>query len=114
MTHDEIATARNLHTLPKSTGKNDYGRAHCAAWNSPKGFEVPIVGLIKSAIAYADTHRERYESGIGDDGVLGEEWESIVRACLGLLNGDCGRLDCGTLDGMLREMLRVEGFDSNQ
>ena len=87
--------------------------AHLAAWSSPRGPEIAIVGLIRSAADYADCHFQRYESRIGDDGVLGDHWESIVRGTLGLLNGECGRFDCGTLDSLLRSMLSAEGFNAD-
>lgn len=49
--------------------------------------------------------------GIGEDYVLGPEWATIGRALLALLNGETGRLDCGTLDGIIRDTLRAEGTE---
>jgi len=59
---------------------------------------------------YADAHRAAYESGIGEDGVLGPEWEAIGKALRGLLNGDLGRLDAGAIDSALLGSLQAEGF----
>jgi hypothetical protein len=86
---------------------------HRMAILAPVGPERSIVGLLKGWIDYTNQHAARYESGIGDDGVLGPEWESIGRGILGLLNGESGRLDCGTLDSLIRNVLSSEGFDAN-
>lgn len=94
--------------LPNDTG---WQTRHMAAIRMAHPTEAPIVGLCLSWAAYADAHRARYESGIGDDGVLGAEWEAIGSAIRGLLNGECGRLDCGTLDAFLHDTLHAEGFD---
>ncbi len=71
----------------------------------------PIVRMLTAWLDYASDYRDQYEGSIGDDGVLGEEWSNIGAALLGLLNGDCGALDCGTLDGVIRDALRHEGID---
>ncbi len=49
-----------------------------------------------------------------DDGVLGDEWAKIGGALRGLLNGETGRFDCGTLDRLFCETLRSEGLDPDQ
>jgi hypothetical protein len=41
--------------------------------------------------------------------VIGDAWEEIGRAILVLLNGETGRLDCGTLDAFIRDTLESEG-----
>lgn len=58
---------------------------------------------------YAGVHQHQYESPIGDDGVLGPMWQAIGQALLGLLNGDLGRLDAGTLDAFIRTTLTLGG-----
>ena len=70
--------------------------------------------MIQALANYADAHQARYESPIGQDGVLGPQWEVIGTALLELLNGDLGALDGGTLDGLLRDMLHAEGFDPDK
>lgn len=85
---------------------------HLEALRFPEGPEVPLVALLRGWIDYANTHRNRFECGIGEDGVLGPEWERIGNALLGLLNGETGRLDCGTLDGLIRRTLDAEGFEA--
>jgi hypothetical protein len=91
----------------------DWQTRHTGALRKPRGFEAPIVGMISAWAQYADTHRTRYESPIGADGVLGPEWQAIGVAILGLLNGECGRLDCGTLDGFIRDTLTSEGCNGD-
>lgn len=73
--------------------------------------EGTVGGLIRAWLDYADEHARHFESGIGEDGFLGKEWAAIGAAIRGLLNGDCGRLDCGTLDGILYNTLKDEGFN---
>jgi hypothetical protein len=111
MSHTDRLAASLNKAFSKSFGKNQWGERHCAAFTRPSKHEIAIVKLIEGAVEYADRHQARYDSAIGDDCVLGKEWESIVRAIRGLLNGECGRLDCGTIDGLLLDMLKAEGFD---
>ncbi len=87
---------------------------HRDAVSEPKGAETPIVGLFWAWLTYADTHRARFESGIGEDYVLGPVWATIGRSLRELLNSDCGRLDCGTLDGIVCNVLAAEGFEVSE
>ena len=87
---------------------------HFTAVRVPKGPEVPIVTLINGWAEYANVHRARFESGIGEDYVLGPQWAAIGAALRALLNGELGRLDGGTLDGFLNATLTAEGFDPEQ
>lgn len=93
-------------------GNYAWGERHVRAMINPIGLECGIVHMISSAASYADEHKEEYKSRIGADGVLGPEWEQIIRSTIALLNGNCGRLDCGALDALLRDMLTLEGFDA--
>jgi len=73
--------------------------------------ERGLVLMLRGWLEYAEAHRYTYESQIGDDRVLGDEWMAIGQAMLGLLNGDLGRLDGGTLDAIIRDNLNEQGFD---
>ncbi len=85
---------------------------HDSAMRVPRaGSESAIVQMLTGWYEYALNHRSRYESLIGDDGVLGPEWAAIGHALLGLLNGDLGRLDGGTLDAFLRNTLADNGAE---
>lgn len=92
---------------------NNWITRHAQAWDAPRGMEVPIVGLIKSWLDYGQRHRAQYAASIGDDYVLGPEWAQIGMALLTLLNGDLGRLDGGSLDGIIRDAMLAQGFDPN-
>ena len=83
---------------------------HRMAIVHPINQEGPMAGMIHSWLDYADRHKARFESGIGDDYVLGPQWAKIGAALLQMLNGDCGRFDCGTLDALIRGVLKDEGF----
>ena len=95
-------------TYPDTTG---WKQRHSDAIRRPQGPEVPIVGLLDAWIGYAVRHQQRYDSRVGSDYVLGPEWAAIGAALRGLLNGELGRLDGGTLDGILCHNLQAEGFD---
>ena len=88
-----------------------YWQRHEDALNHPRGVELPIAYMLGAWLLYADIHRERYRSGIGEDGVLGLEWAKIGAAIRGLLNGDCGRIDCGAVDAVICDTLKDEGID---
>lgn len=102
-----------LYERPKAHGEfTGWAKEHeCAVYHPREDSERAIVELFTGRLRYADAHRRRYESGIGCDGVLGEEWAAIGKSLIGLLNGECGRLDCGTLDSLARNVLHSEGFD---
>lgn len=98
----------SFRAMPNTNGWQD---RHRQALITPQGSEEPLVRMLHGWARYADQHRFRYESGIGDDGVLGPQWATIGAALRSLLNGECGRLDCGTLDGFLNATLTDEGFN---
>lgn len=114
MTHEK-RIAMSLAKLNSSRpDRPDWGTRHVAAWREPQPNEAGVVGFVTAAAVYADNHRKRFESRIGDDGVLGEPWALILMSVLTLLNGDLGRLDGGTVDALVRHMLIEEGFDPNE
>lgn len=79
---------------------------HNEACEHPQKLERAIVAFCRALNDYARTHLLRYGSPIGEDGVLGQDWEVMARALIGLLNGETGRLDCGTLDKAIRAMAK--------
>jgi hypothetical protein len=105
-------TRNALFADKKISNMGGWQDRHNAAVIAPVGFERPIVHLFESWLDYADRHKARYESSIGADGFLGEHWKDIGLALRGLLNGDCGRLDCGTLDAVVLNTLNDAGFDT--
>jgi hypothetical protein len=94
-------------TRPNDNGWQD---RHMRALGVPQGFEAGIVGMIESWARYADQHRARYETPIGDDYVLGPAWRDLGLSIRALLDGETGRLDCGTLSGFIHDTLASEGF----
>ncbi len=84
---------------------------HREALRYPTTAEQPIINMLAGWVGYATAHASRYQSSIGDDGVLGPAWAEVGSAIRRLLNGDCGRLDCGTLDHIISENLTRCGFD---
>ena len=89
----------------------EWGNRHLSAIRHPIASERSIVVLLRGWLEYADQHKARFESTIGEDGFLGPEWAKMGSSLLELLNGELGRLDGGTLDSIIREALTAEGFD---
>jgi hypothetical protein len=110
MKHQKLIADMLTTTANKRFQENQWGARHCAAWREPQGPEVGIVRMIEGVALYADHHAKRFESNVGEDGLLGPEVEQIIRSIRTLLNGECGRLDCGTLDRLLLDMLAAEGM----
>jgi hypothetical protein len=104
------AERKDLHCL-HGTG---WGKRHTLAWEKGVHGDFNTSALpmmIRGWAKYADDHSAVFGSTIGEDYVLGDEWETIGRAIRGLLNGELGGLDGGTVDGLICEMLEAEGFD---
>ena len=94
---------------------SDWQRRHSEAFCRPrKGFEESLKTMLCGWRLYADSHLGEFGSTVGGDYVLGPEWARIGRALLGLLNGEAGRFDCGTLDGWIREQMEKNGVDDDQ
>ena len=75
-------------------------------------FEQSLQKILQGWDAYRIAVRAQSEgaAGIGDDYVLGPEWAAIGKGLLGLLNGETGRIDCGSFDGYVRKLFVAEGF----
>jgi hypothetical protein len=78
------------------------GRHTRALSSAPTLTLQSAVARLAAALAdYAFAHRVRFGSEIEEDYVLGPEFAAMVDGLRGLLNGETGELDCGTLDGAL-------------
>lgn len=110
--HLDLMAASVVSVQAKSFQENQWGKRHAAAWNLPRGNEVGIVNLIRAIGRYADLHENGYHSRIGDDSFGAPIWIEMIRSARQLLNFDIGRLDGGTLDSLLCNMLKLEGYDS--
>ena len=91
--------------------RTDWKMIHRAAFNSPRRHEKPIVQLLNALDLYAANHERLYESPIGEDGVLGAAFLDMAKGLVRLLDGETGRLDCGTLWGDVDRLLRASGFE---
>jgi hypothetical protein len=91
----------------------DNGRKvrHDAAMTRPRpGFELALVNFIGALQEYSDAHYETYKSHLADDYVIGDEWQTIAKSVIGLLTGEHGRLDGGSLDSRIRDIAERAGF----
>ena len=89
---------------------------HVDAWAQRSGNPRELAaGAVAAAVTawarYADAHYALYDNRIGDDAVIGEGWKSWGKSLLGLLNGETGKLDCGTVDKMIREIAELNGVE---
>ncbi len=97
------------HTLPNA---GDWQTRHNSAVMLPRsGAELAIVSMLNGWLAYAASHQERYEDLIGNDGVLGKPWAEIGASIASLLDGETGRLDCGTLSSLINNTMRANGVE---
>ena len=100
----------NSQTGLKMPNNTRWQTRHVEALYNPKGFERAIVTMLQGWANYADEVRAKYAIVVGDDSVLGPEWKRAGLAIHALLNGECGRLDCGTLSTFIYATLTSEGF----
>lgn len=70
-----------------------------------------VAQLVFGWAAYADAHRLRFGSMVGEDGFLGPHWGEIGVMLTYLLNGDIGRLDGGLTDTLIRDIAELNGID---
>lgn len=98
--------------------RNDRGRLSVAAfqhraaldgrYTAPQG--AALRKLLEGWIEYAAAYQADLGSDISDDGVLGDEWLAIGRAINGLLNGDSGGWDCGSIHSNIRDAIESRGW----
>lgn len=98
-----------LTTKPDTTG---WQRRHLNAWFKTDSANA-IPNMLHALAGYADKHAQRFESRLGDDYFLSPPWASMLLNVRTLLNGELDGLDGGTLDGLILDMLALEGFDEN-
>jgi hypothetical protein len=117
-----LAINKNREQLDKAIAHEEkYGPAwrqcqerHSAAWLYPRrGSEVAIVGAIKAWLNYGDQYAAGVGAGdpIGTDGYAAPYWQTWGEQLRGLLSMDLGRLDGGTLDGILMDAAKAAGVE---
>ncbi len=69
--------------------------------------------LIEAFALFADSYATETEGErqLGEDGYYHEHAADMVKALLALLNFDCGRFDCGTLDRLIRDLAQASGVE---
>lgn len=109
-----MRTMKAKETLPNANGWQDRHNKAVSGYHvlGPQTHEGALVNMLKAWADYAEVHQSRFESNIGDDGVLGVYWQQIGEGIRGLLNGEAGRLDCGTLDGFILDTLTDNGINT--
>jgi hypothetical protein len=106
------AITDRMKANPKLGNMGQWQERHNAAVLSPRpGFERAIITMLRGWLEYADQHFQEYESRITDDGVLGDEWIEIGKAIHGLLNGQTGRIDCGTFSTLIHDTMEANGAE---
>ena len=100
--------------VTETTIANNWATRHNVAVSHPAKAEKGILDACYALEAMAEAHAERYATVIGDDGVLGECWLKILHGVRGMLNGETGRLDCGTVDGWLVRLALEHGFTDEE
>lgn len=98
--------------LPDTPNTGDWQGRHMRAVRATPQHSIVIA--LDAWCEYASAHKRRYESTIGEDYVLGPAWARWGAAVRELLNGECGNLDCGTLDHIIHANLIEQGFDPDQ
>lgn len=99
---------------PSISHITDWAHRHNRAIAQPSLHNGEIIApLIEAWARYAEGYRYQFpESKLGDDYVLGEAWKQIGCELRTLLNGPCGRLDCGTLDAFILDTMNEAGIDT--
>ena len=110
------ATYARIKSMPNA---GDWQGRHLRAFNSnpiavSKSMPGCVVAMVEAWGRYADAHRKRYGSPIGDDGVLGWSWRTMGVSLRGLLNGETGNLDCGTMDTLICAIAAEHGVNFDE
>ncbi len=83
---------------------------HVLAMKHPTGFEIPVVYLYRAIKSLAVEYNYRFEMKIGEDTVFGPVWLDMCRNFCALLDGETGRLDCGTLSHAIQALVSEQGL----
>jgi hypothetical protein len=90
--------------------ENAYGARHGRALLSP---DSPWAASVIAWCDYADAHQQRYDSLMGQDGVLGPAWIQWGKGLRALLDGELGQLDAGLCLDLLTEIATaVDALDA--
>lgn len=105
-----IKEPKPMHRTRPAEYSTDH-RAHHRTMSRGRRQERAFLEMFNGWVHYAQAHEAEFGSPIGEDYVLGPMWEDIGKSLLGLLNGEIGGLDGGTMDGLIRQNLMRAGFE---
>lgn len=108
--HDKLTRTLLQHSASSGAVQESQLYAFQRSFYSEARADHAIALMIKGLALYADAYEAELESKIGEDYVLGPQWQSILEGVLGLLNGPTGSLDCGTMDRVLRTLAEDNGI----
>ena len=74
-------------------------------------FGTAIGLMVQGLESYISAHERAYASKLGEDYVLGDHWKDAANAVIGLLNGETGAKDPGTIDKQIRALAEKAGID---
>ena len=94
--------------------QRSYLERHNAAIRSPRAFESPIIRLYMAIERYCADHAARYHSPVGEDAVLGDSVKCLAMALNGLLDGETGRLDAGTVHSAINRLMREHALGESE
>jgi len=102
--------------MPTKTVSADYWKErHARAYRTPRqGVERALRSIIDGLEEYARGHEAANGSKLSEDYILGEYWISAWSDVRGLLNGDIGRFDGGSLDRRLGDIATAGGFTESE
>ena len=99
--------------MKEGTMPEAWKERHRQAMCEPRGMEIPIVGMLAALCQYA-RESEKIGYRIGEDPVLGHSWLELAHGLSGLLDGETGRLDCGSVSHSICEAIWAAGFSAEE
>lgn len=70
----------------------------------------PLLIAMDSLLRAARTYSTRFESTLAEDYVLGPDWLAAAKGVRGLLDGDFGPIDSGTVEEIFWRAMDAAGF----
>lgn len=124
-TNTSIFETSRESTRGRSFQDNGWGERHSKGIDdalmfsntTPKHRQTAAAGMalmLKGWCMFADSTWPYSDSMACDDYVGGDPWAAIGQKMRALLNYEVGPLDCGTIDSLIAEVLKNEGFDPDE
>jgi hypothetical protein len=74
------------------------------------GFESAITALVYGLCSYREAYAARYHAELSESPHVADDWLTVARGIIGLLDGDTDRLHCPSVDGLIRATAQQAGF----